>query len=545
VRAFFLAAALLVSLPLAAAEPALVLFVTVDQLRGDTPWRLRDRFGEGGFRYLMDRGAVYADAHFRHSMTKTGPGHATLFTGSGPAGHGLVSNDWFDRELGRDVNCVEDTASPLLGNLPDEAANDPHSGRSPRRLTASTIGDELVLASAGRSRVFAASLKDRGAIVPAGRKGKAWWYEKTAGEFVSSRFYFTQLPGWVMAWNQASPAHRFLGGEWTLMHPRKSYRARDMDDRPFEKMRGTLGRTFPHPLGDRPGPEFYTALRYSPMADELLLDFVEEMMRQEQVGQSGETDLLAVSFSATDYIGHAFGPFSLEAEDNALRLDRTLARLLESVDAQVGLEHTLVVLTSDHGVAPAPEYMAASGFSAERHQPGRLVAGVNAALKAEFGTDRNLVLAFTNPSLYLDRAALSELSIDPARAERVAAETLEAEPGLRLALIRSDLLAGRVPPNEEARRLAGSFQRERSGDVLVAVEPFWYLSSEPDGEAAMHGSLHRYDTHVPLMIAGPGVAAQVIYRRVHPGDVAPTLSAYLGIAPPSGSSGKLLAEVLP
>jgi len=518
-----------------AAEPRLVLLVVVDQLRGDAPWRLRDRFGSEGFNYLLANGTAFANAHYAHAPTMTAAGHATLMTGGGAAQHGQVANEWFDLELGQRVYSVGDPGQPLVGGEGE--------GRSPRHLESSTFGDELVLASGGRSRVFAVSIKDRAAVLMAGRKGKAYWYAKSSGHFVTSAYYHSELPGWLRRWNGSGAAGRYAGQQWGLLQPAEYYRFDGPDDAAWERPEEDLGRTFPHPFPERAGEALYRALPNTPMGDELTLAVVEALVAAERPGQGEATDLLAVSFSATDYIGHAYGPWSLEMEDNLLRLDRTLAALLALVDREVGLDQVLVVLASDHGSAAAPEYLAAHGFDAGRVDPPAMMARLNQALKRRFGVDRDLALAWWNPGIYLDLEAIGASGLAADEVERALAVEALHEPGIRWAFTRSDLLAGRVPGLPEAARVAAGFHPARSGNVIVVPRNGWYLGAERLDNAAMHGSPYAYDTHVPLMLVGPGIGKRTVYRPVAPRDLAPTLSAYLGVAPPSGSIGVPLVEI--
>ena len=519
--------------------PALVLLVVVDQLRGDMPWRFRDRLGNGGFRYLMERGVSYPNARLSHAHTITAAGHAVLVTGGNAPQHGLPANQWFDAAAGRAVYCMEDARYPEIGLPPDAA-----EGRGPRNLTSSTVGDELVLASGGRSRVFSVSIKDRAAIIMGGHLGKAFWYAEETGRMVTSSFYFDQNPGWAQRWNAAAPADRYLAETWSLLQEPDAYLFFDRDDRSEERPKEGLGRVFPHRVERGEGSFNYAALPFTPMGDRLTLDFVKALFEAERPGRSGVTDLLAVSFSVTDYIGHAFGPFSLEAEDNFLRLDQTLSELFSFIDREIGLDKTLIVLASDHGVAPIPEYLAEQGMQAGRLDAPRLVADANRALQSRFDSERPLVLAFENPGIYLDPRAAAGLGLDIALVERVLAQQMMQVPGIRSAYARSDLLAGRIADIAEARSVLAAFHPRRSGNVILVQEPFWYLGGDRYGSAATHGSPHSYDAHVPIFVAGPGIGHAVVHRSVAPRDVAPTISAYLGIAPPSGSVGALLAEVL-
>ena len=357
----------------------LVLQITVDQFRGDLPTRYWDRLGEGGLRYLLDKGTYYANAHHQHANTETAVGHATLFTGANPSQHGIIGNGWIDQATGEFVYNTEDPRHHLIGKEPK-----PHTGVSPRNLLASTIGDELVVSNAGQSRVFSVSIKDRGAIIPGGHAGKAFWYSKRTGDFVTSTYYYGEYPQWVKQWNQVKPAEQYRGKKWELLNDRSTYLAGKMDDRAYEADMPPLGRTFPHPFGDN--KYLYRILSLTPIGDELTLNFTKSLMEHEQLGQGEAVDFLAVSFSSTDYIGHLFGPSSLESEDNVLRLDRILAELFNFVDKKVGLEQTLIVLSADHGAPEAPEYMTSLGMEAGRFDFTyfREQGPLNEALKTRF-----------------------------------------------------------------------------------------------------------------------------------------------------------------
>jgi predicted AlkP superfamily pyrophosphatase or phosphodiesterase len=525
--------------PLLASQPDLILQITVDQLRADMLTRFSDRFGEGGFKYLAEQGTVYTDARYTHLNTMTAVGHATLATGGNSPQHGMAANDWYDRELGRKVNSVEDVQSPFVGGVKGD-----RSGRSPRHLTSSTFSDELVLASGGRSRAFGVSTKDRGAIITAGRQGQAYWYSSKTGEYVTSTWYRDSYPEWVSDWNSGKPADAYLGKTWDLFQDRDRYIFADQDDRAFEIAHGKLGTTFPHVMADPVTGPYYSNLRRTPWADELTLQFTLAMMQAEQIGQRGHTDYLSVSFSATDYIGHAFGPNSLEAEDNLLRLDRTLAQLFEAVDEAVGLENTLIVLSADHGVQAAPEHMAEHGFEVGRLGTDTLLGTLNEAMADYFQTSEPLVAAFLKPGLYLDAEALHRAGVSMSHAEAKLAREVLKIPGFSHAFTRSALQSGAVPDTPVARSVLNAFHPERSGDVLVVPEQFWFFGWSAGGDASTHGTPYPSDQHVPIVFAGPGIGKQVIHRRVAPRDVAPTLSAIMGILPPSGSVGKVLQEVV-
>jgi predicted AlkP superfamily pyrophosphatase or phosphodiesterase len=280
------------------------------------------------------------------------------------------------------------------------------------------------------------------------------------------------------------------------------------------------------------------------MGDVLTLDFAKELFDREALGQGKAVDILAISLSATDYIGHAFGPNSLEMEDNVLRLDRGLADFFSFVDERIGLDKTLIVLSSDHGVTPIPEHLMGLGMSAGRHRPDQFLATVNQALQWRFGTDEDLIVKFWNPSIYLDMELIEKLQLDTRAVERALAEELLKIPGFALAITRSDLLEGKVPSDPTLAKVQRAFHPQRSGNVLVVQSVSWFLYPDPDALSAMHGSPYPYDTYVPIMFAGPRIKPKHVERVVGPDDIAPTIAGYLHINAPSGSTGTPLVEVL-
>ena len=321
--------------------------------------------------HAINPGTVYEDAHHRHSNTETIVGHVTLATGADPAAHGMVANVWLDRETDELAYNIEDARYPLLPSRDEEAKDaeiDPTQGvartkgRSPAAILASTFSDELAVHFGGRSKIFGVSVKDRGAVSMAGHAGKAFWFSKETGDFITSTFYYKEYPGWVIEWNDRRLADDWQGKSWELMDEKSTYVFGEHDDRSYETDFPGYGRTFPHPFGDAESKYFYTLLTVSPVGDELTLAFAKALIANEGLGQDDAPDYLSISFSSTDYIGHIFGPSSLESEENLLRLDRTLADLFRFVDEKIGLGSTLLVLSADHGAPEAPEYMASLGL---------------------------------------------------------------------------------------------------------------------------------------------------------------------------------------
>ncbi len=533
----------------------LVLQITVDQLRGDLPYRYLERLGDGGFRYLLQKGAVYNNAHYQHANTETIVGHATLATGAEPAVHGMVANVWFDHQTGRLTYNIEDDRYPLLtaGAGVDKTTEiDPTQkaagteGRSPSAILVSTLSDELAIHFGGRSKMFGISVKDRGAVSMAGHAGKAFWFSKKSGGFVTSTYYYDEYPTWVKQWNNRRLVDTYAGKTWDLLHDKSTYLFGDADDRPWETNFPGYGRTFPHPFGKADSKYFTTLLTLSPVGDELTLDFAKALIENEQLGKDNIPDYLAVSFSSTDYVGHVFGPSSLETEDNILRLDRTLKELLAFVDQHIGLKNTLIVLSADHGAPEVPGYLNKLGLEAQyvKLEKWDKEPAIK-ALKEKFGIGKDLIQTYFHPYLYLNHDVISQKGLDQAEVERAIAAELVKFEGVAFAVSSSALRQGNLPDTELMRSILHNFHPKRSGDIYVVFEPHWFIN-DFDGltVASAHGSPWRYDTYVPIMFAGAGVPSQRISRLVHPADIAPTLAAYLGIKPPSGSVGTPLLEVL-
>jgi arylsulfatase A-like enzyme len=489
--------------------PRLVLLVAVDQMRYDYLPRFADAF-TGGFRRLVREGAVFTNAHLDHYPSVTAVGHSAMLTGAPPSISGIIGNDWYDRSLGRNVTSVEDPATRLLGGREGP-------GCSPHRLRVSTVGDELKMAHP-RSRVIGISHKDRSAILMAGRMADvALWWDTQTGAFVSSTWYAPELPGWAAEFNARKPADAWLGREW-----------RALDD-------GALLDRMP----DGPGPAYYARLYNSAFGNELLTSLAESALEGEKLGRRDATDVLALSYSCNDAVGHDKGPHSAEVRDLTVRTDLALDRLLAVIDRQVGLARTVVIVTADHGVAPVPEEMTAWKMPAGRLPRADLERAAVDALEKAFGPGPWLE-GRAGSALYLNRALTAERGLDLAAVERHAASGAEALAPVLRAYTRSQLLEGRVPPDPWSRRVLLSFDRERSGDVEVLLEPYWMSAAA----GTTHGAAYSYDTHIPLMVMGPGIRRGRFDRTVVLNDLAPTLATLLGIETPSGASGRALDEIL-
>ena len=540
--------------PVAAATPEatpirLVLQITVDGLRGDQLERFSGGCGENGFRHLLDKGTVYTNAHYQHANTETIVGHTTLATGASPSEHGMIGNAWFDRKAGLLGYNIEDPDYPLLATRDDPAKGeqvDPaqtasrSDGRSPRPILAPTLSDTLAAYYAGRAQIFAVSGKDRGAVPMAGHSGKAFWFSTDTGDFVTSKYYYDEYPGWAKAWNAAGQAGSHAGTTWELTGELSSYLLGEHDDRPYEADLKGYGRTFPHPFGNPDDGLFYTRLLVSPVGDQLTADFAKTLLVSEGLGVDSVPDYLSISFSGVDAVNHFFGPSSLEQEAVIRGMDQTLADLLSFVEEKVGLQHTLIVLSADHGMADMPEYMAEMGLETGRLSPNGIIEAANVAGASGFGV-QGLVQAFYRPYVYLDLDTLAEKGLDRRAVEEFIADALRKIEGVALAIpVSSCPVRERTPILNRVHR---NHHPARSGDIYVVQDPYWFLF--PDGPVvAMHGSPYRYDTHVPIIFAGGKVPAQRLHHRVHPVDVAPTIAALLGIGLPASARGTVLQDVV-
>lgn len=532
-----------ISAPATGSPVKLVLQITIDQLRGDLPRLYKERFGNNGFRYLMDKGVFFVNAHYMHADTETGPGHATLVTGGQPAQHGIIGGDWFDDASKTVVYSVEDENYKVLSEHVDTEPGKSGSGRSPANLQSTTIGDEIFIASEGRAKVFAVSGKDRSAIIPGGRAGKAFWLHH--GDFVTSEFYYKQKPDWLIDWNNRKLADSYRDKQWDLLNDRGSYWRADKDDMPYEESYKHLGRTMPKKYAAQKDEHYYRGIEHSPVNDELVLSFSKALIDRENLGQGDTADYLSVSFSSTDLIGHTWGANSLEAEDNILRVDKNLADLFSYVDGKVGLDKTLIVLSADHGVPEITEFMQSLKFPAVRIDPKRLPLVIEENLKKKYSSSESFIEAFVYPYIYINEKTVEKLNLKMEDVEHSAADAAMKYPGISFAATRGDIMSGRLPAcNSHMQRVANTFHAKRSGNIHLIADQHAILMHYPwNLKAALHGSVWSYDTYVPIMFVAPGVIPQVSVRPVGPQDIAPTISTYLGLKPPSGSVGVPLSEV--
>lgn len=516
-----------------AAPPKLVVAVLVDQLRYDYLERMQEHFSPGGFSLLAEKGAFLTFAHYNYAPTVTGPGHATFLSGAPPSMHGIIGNDWFDKRSRSMVNCVADSSALPVGGGPDAPP------RSPRNFTGDNLADEMRMRFA--SKVVGISLKDRGAILPAGRKPLgAYWFDSASGCFITSTYYRPELPAWLTAFNGLKIPASYTGRTWSRLLPTEAYHGPEIalgaSPLPGEKKAG-----FDHTLLPSPTEGFETLVP-TPFGNQLLVDLALAAVEGEKLGAGRQPDLLTVSFSSLDACGHRFGPASHEVQDIVLRLDRELERLFQGLDQKIGLQHVWVVLTADHGVAPTPEAAQSEGLDGLRADMNALTADLLATLESRHGAGRFLLTPrIVEGNLYFDHAALSERNLG---AESVALTVREwaLDSGKFLAAFtRSQLLDGRAPGPLGERILRG-FNAERSGDVVLVQKPFQIPGGGRGGTT--HGAPHSYDTHVPILFYGspfkPGRYAEAVSIT----DIVPTLCAALRMNEPALCTGAPITSIL-
>ena len=524
--------------------PALTVIVVVDQLTADRTREWAHKASSSGFRRLWQGGVVYGNAAYDHATSATAPGHATIATGVHPSKHGVISNFWYEREVGRQFPSVWDR----------------EHGVSPARLAAPTLADSLHSAHQGRAKIFSVSIKDRGAVFIAGQHGKAFWYSVSSGGFVTSSFYYPEgaQPEWLSAHNESS--YRQLPAAWELLMPGEAYAHED--DRRHEMPPQGWSNVFPHSYAPAGTRLYYDQLRYAPDGDRITMGLAQVIIENESLGEDEVPDLLSVSLSATDRIGHAFGPGSREAEDNLHRLDRLLSEFLDYLDSRIGPGRYLLALSSDHGMRPIPEYVPGADPEATRIfsrrliealnrqlstglntigvQDFRVVQGLNRQLSSELNVDEDLVTSIVMPWAYFNLAAIERLGLDLDSISRMAGEWLEARPEIARAVPASRL--DDCGDDRICELIRNVWFSGRSGEMYVVESQNSFVSADPPVYAASHGSPYLADLRVPVLFYGASLKPAIVDRRVTPRHIAPTLARALGLPLLEGWE-KPLAEV--
>jgi predicted AlkP superfamily pyrophosphatase or phosphodiesterase len=516
--------------PAPASRPKLVVFLVIDGFPQRQVVDYRDQLAPDGFRRFLERGTWFADAHYGHAFTVTAAGHATMLTGAYPHRTGIIGNDWRNLQTGEVEYCTGDTAHTYIGHKTNKL-----DGTSPKNLMVETVGDVLKRSDA-RSKVIAISGKDRGAILPGGKTGTAYMYMAQSGEFASTTFYMKEHPDWVKAFHANKPADAYFQREWKPLLPDAAY-AKSLPD---EQKWYAKGGKLPKKMGDgmdKPGPLFYGQLVPSPFGDELALAFARAAITGEGLGQDDSPDILSVSLSGHDYVNHAYSAESRMSHDHTLQLDRLLQSFFRDLDASIGADNYLVVLTADHGFMPAPELSASQGRKSGKQSGSQTLARLNAEMVKQFGPG-DWVRFFSARAAVLNKPLIAEKKLDERAVAEAVRKQLLTEEGVEVAYTRAEIEGNTRAGAPFFDAMRKTWNRERSGDVEFALKPYWMMTSS---NATTHGSPHEYDHHVPILMYGPKwTAAGRVGTRVEVVDIAPTLAGVLGIAPPSGAEGRAL-----
>lgn len=497
-------------------RPKLVVVIVIDQFRGDYLERYRDQFGDSGFRFLLDHGAYFPNCNYNYANTRTAPGHATLFTGAYSSGHGIVANEWWDAKKKHMVTSVEDDATKLVGIDGDK------TGSSPHNLLSDTLGDELKLATQGKSRVFGVSLKDRSAVLPAGFAGDAaYWIDPKSGAWITSTYYRNDLPKWVQDFNSSRPQKYW--------------------DREWKDAQGAVLRSTAHRKGrDGSDAGFYEVVGSTALGNEYEFEFAKELMVYENIGRGPATDMVSISLSPNDILGHQVGPDSPEMQQMALDLDHELADFINFLGHQIGLADVWIALSADHGVSSLPDAVKKLRIPAANLDAGKLEAQINSAITAKFSPGHPAAyVKLDYPVAWLDPDAFATAHVHESDAERAVGEAMK-QAGLRDFYTKSQLAEGEVPDTALGHKYLNSYSPQGSWYVLGV--PDIYTVGSPRGTD--HASPYNYDTHVPLAFYGLPFQGGTYRTNVEPVDLATTLASLLGINAPTHSVGRVLTEAL-
>ncbi len=491
----------------APARPKLLLTIAVDQFRYDYLVKFRSEY-KSGLAQLLTQGAVFTNANYEHAPTVTAVGHATMLTGASPALSGIVANEWYEKEIGKITTSVQDEGSELLG--------DNGVGSTPKRLLVSTVADEIKMARRGESKTIGLSLKDRSAILMPGRMADAaYWFASENGSWVTSTWYMKELPKWVADYNATRPADKYLGKPWVPQWGGAALRS----------------------MTTKPDTMFYSNVEKSPFGHEILVEMAKLAIDNEKLGTHPATDVLAVSFSSNDIVGHTYGPDSPEARDMSIKTDRALGELFAYIDKKIGMRNVLVALTADHGIPPIPEVNTARKMPGGRIKDKDVINAVETELSARFGPGKWYV-GKSPEQIYLDPALLAQYG--PAKVRAAAAEVVRNIPHIYRVYTKEQLMNGQTGNDTVGRRVANGYFAARGADVVVILEPYYLFGTS----GTSHSSPFNYDTHVPILLMGAGVKPGRYHQAAAVNDIAPTLATILEVEVPAGSMGRVLSEAL-
>ncbi len=514
-------------------RPKLVVGIVVDQMRWDYLYRYYERYDvNGGFKRMLNQGFACENTQIPYAPTVTACGHSAIYTGAVPAISGITGNFWWDREQMRSVYCTEDKTVNTVGS------GSALGKMSPRNMLVTSICDELRLATNFRSKVVGISLKDRGSILPAGHSANAaYWYDNSVGSWITSTYYMNELPKWVNDFNNQKWADKYYQQGWSLLYPANTYVQSTDDEKKYEAK--PFGAKFPYDMKNFTGKD-YGKIATTPMGNTLTTEFAKAAVIAEQLGSDNITDFLAVSYSSPDYIGHTFGPNSVESEDGFLRLDKELGGLLDFLDKKVGKNQYTIFLSADHGVAHTPEFSQENKLPGGRIFMSDIVKQLNAKLNEKYKLN-NIIVSDDNYQLHLNHPALDSAKIDEEEVIDWSVKTLSVEPGIARVFDLEDL--NEIPLNETIRKMINNgYYPRRNGEIQIILQPGYIDAYNATGTT--HGLWNPYDTHIPLLWYGWGIKQGKTNRETYMTDIAPTIAALLKIQMPSGCVGNVIQEVM-
>ena len=531
---FFIAAAFAQTAPQGPkGKPKLVVGLVVDQMRWDYLYRFNALYGEGGFKRMLKEGFSSENNFIPYVPTYTAVGHTCIYTGSVPALTGIVGNNWFDKTTGKNVYCTDDSTVSTVGN------NGRAGKMSPANMWVTTITDELRLSNNFKSKVIGIALKDRGSILPAGHSANAaFWYD--AGKWITSTHYMNELPAWVDQFNAKDLPGKYMSKDWVTLLPINRYDLSTEDDKPYEtNIKGEKTVTFPHKLSSISDSDKYESFRTTPFANTFTFDFAKAAIENEALGKNTVTDFLAISISSTDYVGHNFGPNSVEVEDMYLRLDKDIAEFLLYLDAKLGKGNYTVFLSADHAVAHIPAFLAEHKIPGGNFEDGDIRKDLNQMIETDFGV-KNAVQSLQNYQVYLNINELEKQGKDVAAVKKSVIKILQAKPFI-ISAYETDKLATVTLPEPLKTMLTNGYNAKRSGDIQFTLKPGYF---DGGNKGTTHGLWNPYDAHIPCVFFGWGVKPGKTYRETYMTDIAPTLAAMLQIQMPNGSVGKVITELV-
>jgi predicted AlkP superfamily pyrophosphatase or phosphodiesterase len=509
-------------------KPKLVVGIVVDQMRYDYLYKFYSKYTDGGLKRLMTEGYNCRNNQYHYASTVTGPGHAHIFNGSSPAISGIVGNEWYDKTIGKTTYVVSDSTTKLVGEGSATAGK-----MSPRNMKVSSITDQLRIANQFNSKVVGIAIKDRGAILPSGHTGQAYWYDAGSANWISSDFYLKQLPNWVNSFNEKKIPQQLVSKPWETLISQDKYIETEQDDQPYEAtMSGEPKAVFPHKVT-------LSGIATSPYGNDLTLKFGLAAIEGERLGMGQETDFLTLSFSSPDYVGHSFGPQSKEIEDVYLKLDINIAELLSHLDKKLGIGNYTVFLSADHGVAEIPAFLKKHNVPSGVFLGGELEKKAEATLTAKFGEGKYLLSA-DNYQMYLNMELINQKNISVDQITQALKNEFVKTEGIYNVVNISEGKANEVPQFFRDK-LTNIYNPKRSGEVMVLVEPAWFAGYV---KGTTHGTMYPYDTHVPLLFFGWGINKGEYLKETYISDIAPTIAMLLKILEPNGSIGSPIISAL-